>query len=224
MEQLWRHAFEGHFKMKGFTRGVGDCNVEVKFQMKTRIQNRVQWVVLGFFLANACAYAAPFEPTQVVAGTPLVLNGSGTRYRTIFKVYDMGVYLKSKASTAEAIVDMAGPKKLSFVALREIPGTDLGTAFLRGIEGNSTKENILKHTVSSLRLIEIFSGKNKLLPGDTFAMEYTPGKGTVFTIGGVAQGAAVGDAEFFSMILRIWLGHSPADWKLKEALLASDAR
>jgi hypothetical protein len=34
------------------------------------------------------------------------------------------------------------------------------------------------------------------------------------------QGAAIGDAEFFAMILRIWLGPIPADYKLKDALLS----
>jgi hypothetical protein len=36
---------------------------------------------------------------------------------------------------------------------------------------------------------------------------------------GKAQGEPVGDAEFFAMVLRIWVGTSPADAALKEALL-----
>jgi hypothetical protein len=68
-------------------------------------------------------------------------------------------------------------------------------------------------------LIEIFSGKAKLSAGDTFAMEFVPGKGTTFFIQGQAQGAPIGDAEFFSMVLRIWIGPVPADFKLKDALL-----
>ena len=38
------------------------------------------------------------------------------------------------------------------------------------------------------REIEIFSGRSKLVAGDTFAMEFTPGKGTQFFIAGVPQG------------------------------------
>jgi len=179
---------------------------------------------LTLIIATGSAQAAPamttsFEPTQTVAATALVLNGAGTRYRTIFKAYDMGLYLKGKANTVKAVMDMPGPKRVSFVALRELPGTDLGTAFVRGLEANSPKTQTVKHVASSLRLIEIFSGKSKLVPGEAFAMEYTPGKGTVFFIDGKAQGAPVGDAEFFTMVLRIWLGDSPADWKLKDALL-----
>ena len=50
-------------------------------------------------------------------------------------------------------------------------------------------------------------------------MEYLPGKGTVFYIQGQSQGAPVGDDEFFQMVLKIWVGSSPADFKLKDALL-----
>jgi hypothetical protein len=46
-----------------------------------------------------------------------------------------------------------------------------------------------------------------------------PGKGTTFYIAEKPQGAAIGDAEFFAMILRIWLGPVPVDFMLKDALL-----
>jgi hypothetical protein len=78
---------------------------------------------------------------------------------------------------------------------------------------------VQKHAIASARLIEVFSGKSKLLPGETFAMEFIPGKGTQFFITGKAQGEPVGDAEFFGMILKIWVGASPADNLLKDALL-----
>jgi len=81
---------------------------------------------------------------------------------------------------------------------------------------------VQKHTLSSMRLIEIFSGKSKLLPGDSFAMEFVPGKGTQFYITGKPQGDPVGDAEFFSMVMKIWVGNSPADYGLKDALLGAD--
>lgn len=160
-----------------------------------------------------------FPPTQVVQGTTLSINGMGTRYRAIFKVYDLALYTPAKVSTPEALIAQPGPKRLNFVALRDVPGTDLGLAFIKGLNSNSPPELVQKHTASSTRLIEIFSGRSKLATGDTFAMEYVPGKGTTFFIQGQAQGAPVGDAEFFNMVLRIWVGPVPADFKLKDALL-----
>lgn len=161
------------------------------------------------------------EPTVAVQGTSLVLQGTGTRYRAFFKVYDLALYLPRKVSTAQAALAMDGPVRLNFVALREIPGTDLGVSFIRGLQANATPEQMRRHTVSSNRLIEIFSGRHKLNPGQTFAMEFVPGKGTIFFIENEAQGGPVGDDEFFGMVLRIWLGDAPADRKLKEALVRS---
>lgn len=159
-------------------------------------------------------------PKQIqVEGSKLALNGLGTRYKAIFKVYDMGLYTSSKVSNLQDLISLPGPKKLHFVALRELPGTDLGMLFLRGMRENSSPELITKYTASANRLVEIFSGKNKLLPDENFSIEFVPGKGTTFYILDKPQGAAIGDAEFFAMILRIWLGPVPADFMLKDALL-----
>lgn len=163
--------------------------------------------------------AGKFEPQGELQGTVLQLNGMGTRFRAVFKVYDMGLYLPKKVRTADEVLAQPGPKRLRFVAQRELPGTDLGVAFIRGMSENNPKELVQKHATSMNRLIEIFSGRSKMVPGETFAMDYVPGKGTTFYIAEQAQGAPVGDAEFFSMVLKIWLGSNPVDRMLKEALL-----
>ena len=175
---------------------------------------RVRTLLGVALLAGACGVlqAAPtsstFEPTQVVQGTTLKLNGAGTRYKVVFRLYDLALYTQSKVSTPEELL-----------ALPDLPGTDLGLVFIKGLSANSSPELVRKHTVSSNRLVEIFSGRSKLTAGDTFAMEYVPGKGTTFYIQGQAQGAPLGDAEYFGMVLKIWVGSSPADFKLKDALL-----
>lgn len=144
-----------------------------------------------------------FDTTVQLHGTPLVLNGVGT---------------------PEELLALPGPKRLSFVALREISGTDLGLAFLKGLQANAAKDQVQKHTTSSTRLIDIFSGQSKLMPGDSFAMDFVSGSGTTFYIAGKPQGAPVGDAEFFNMVLKIWVGSSPADFMLKDALLGQESK
>lgn len=169
--------------------------------------------------AQAQGTSTKFEAATVVAGTPLILNGAGTRHRAVFKVYDMALYTTRKVNKVDELLALPGPKRLNFVALRELPSTDLGRLFLKGMGDNSSKDLMTKHALASTRLIEVFSGKAKLMPGDSFAMEFVPGKGTQFFITGKPQGEPVGDAEFFSMIMKIWVGASPADNLLKDALL-----
>ena len=173
--------------------------------------------------APAASTGTHFEPAIQLQGARLQLNGAGTRFRTIFKVYDMALYTTRKVATSEELLALPGPKKLQFTALRELPGTDLGRLFVKGMSENATREQATRHTLSTTRLIEIFSGKSKLIPGDSFAMEFVPGKGTQFVIQDQPQGEPVGDAEFFNMVLGIWFGASPADRPLKDALLGHEA-
>lgn len=163
-----------------------------------------------------------FEPTVDVQGTTLQLNGAGTRFKAVFKVYDMALYTARKVSTANELLALSGPVRLQFVALRELPGTELGRLFLKGAAENSPKETVQRHTLASARLIEVFSGRAKMLPGEPFAMEYVPGKGTTFFILGKPQGDPVGDDDFFRMVLKIWVGAAPADFMLKDALLGQN--
>ncbi len=190
------------------------------------------FVALGAFVAltalsaSTAAVAAPtttrFEPAAQVQGTRLLLNGAGTRFKAIFKVYDMALYTPKKVATTEELLALPGAKRLQFTALRDLPGTDLGRLFMKGMAENTSTDVMLHHTVATTRLIEIFSARNKLAAGDTFAMDFIPGKGTQFYIQGQAQGEPVGNAEFFNVVLGIWVGTSPADRALKEALLGRE--
>ena len=169
--------------------------------------------------ASAANTATKFEPTAQLGGSALQLNGKGTRVRLVFKAYDMALYTAKRASTPTELLALPGPKRLQFTALRELQGTELGRLFLRGMSDNTPSQQMTRHTLATTRLIEIFSGKPKLMPGDSFAMDFVPGKGTQFYIQGQAQGEPVGDDEFFTLVLRIWFGDSPADTHLRDALL-----
>ncbi len=68
---------------------------------------------------------------------------------------------------------------------------------------------------------QIFFDHKKLLAGDSFQIDWLPGVGTVITVQGKVQGEPFKEPEFFNALMGIWLGKSPADWQLKEALLGS---
>lgn len=164
-------------------------------------------------------------PKQIqLEGTKLTLNGFGTRYKAFFKVYDMGLYTSAKASTMQEAINAPGPKKMQFVALRDISTNELGRLFYQGIKDNNSPDLHIKHMTSATRLSEIASVRSKIFAGESFSMEFIPGKGTTFAVMDKPQGAAVGDAEFFAMVMKIWLGNIPADYTLKDALLGLPKR
>lgn len=154
-----------------------------------------------------------------VQGSKLTLNGAGIRYKAIFKVYVAGLYLDKRVGTAEEVYASPGAKRISITLLREIDSNELGKNFTRGLEDNTPRGDMAKLIPALVRMGQIFSEQKKLLPGETFTLDWIPGSGTVVTVKGKVQGEPFKEAEFFNALLRIWLGPLPADLKLKDALL-----
>jgi hypothetical protein len=151
------------------------------------------------------------------------LQGAGIRYKVFFKVYTAGLYLTTKASTTEAVLAAPGPKRMHIVMLRDIDANELGKLFTRGMEQNAPREEFSKSINGVLRLSDMFSAKKKLIKGENFSIDWVPGSGTVIAINGAVQGEPIKEPEFFSALMKIWLGTSPADAQLKDALLGKAA-
>jgi hypothetical protein len=161
----------------------------------------------------------PVENSITVQGTTLQLNGAGVRYKAVFKVYTAALYLGKRVSTPEAVMGAPGHKRLVLTMLRDIDANELGRLFTKGVESNVPVGELTKMIPQLVRMGQIFSDQKHLKAGDTLLIEWVPGTGTVITSKGVVQGEPFKDLEFFNGMLRIWLGKSPADQRLKDALL-----
>jgi hypothetical protein len=160
-----------------------------------------------------------YAPTVAVGNSTLQLNGAGIRYKAVFKVYAAGLYLGAKATTPEAVLAAPGAKRLHVVMLRDIDANELGKLFTDGMQKNATREEFGKSIPGTLKLAEVFSTKKRLVAGDTFSVDFTPGSGTVIVINGKAANDPITEPVFFNALMKIWLGANPADWQLKDALL-----
>ena len=186
-----------------------------------------------FACVAACTAPASAQVTEVsgvkfnqkvtVAATALQLNGAGTRYKAVFKVYSAALYLPAKAATPEAVLATPGPKRMHVVMLRDIDANELGKLFTRGMQDNSSREEFTKSIAGTIRLGEMFAAKKRLAVGEQFTVDYIPGQGTIIAVNGQVQGEPVREPEFFSALMRIWLGRNPADALLKDALLGKSA-
>ncbi len=185
------------------------------------------WVKSALFAAALVstplvqAQSKKFEPTAQVAGQSLQINGHGTRYRAVIPVYEIAFYTTSKATTAEQLLTLPGPKRVSFIALRDIATDQLGIAMVRGMRENADPS---RHAVIAGfmdKLSRVFSTVTKVGPGQTFRLDYVPGKGTTFYVDNVQKGETVSDAGFIEAMLRIWVGPRPVDSRLKDALLGA---
>jgi hypothetical protein len=171
------------------------------------------------------AGGAKIETSAEVAGQKLVLNGHGVRYRAIFKVYGMGIYLKAKADTPDAVIKMAGPKRVSIKMLRDVDGKDLGKAFTDGMQKNMLPEERAKAIAGIFKFGQGVPGPQaRALRHHTSARTGFPGTGAQIFMDGKPVGEAIPEPEFYSALLRIWLGEDPADEKLKNQLLGKSGR
>ena len=160
-----------------------------------------------------------YPPSAQVGGQALQLNGAGVRYKFVIKVYTAGLYLGGKAATPEAVLAAPGPKRLHVVMLRDIDANELGRLFTRGMQDNAPREEFSKSIPGTIRMSDIFSAKKRLVAGENFSVDWVPGSGTTVLVNGKAQGEPIKEPEFFTALLRIWLGPNPADALLKDALL-----
>lgn len=159
-----------------------------------------------------------YPDTVTLANTKLTLNGAGIRYKFV-KVYTAGLYLPAKATTPEAVIASTGPRRMQIHMLREIDANELGKLFTRGMEQNASREEFSKVIPGVIKMGEIFAARKKLQSGDYFSIDYVPGVGSTIVVNGKPAADPIKEPEFFSSLMKIWLGKNPADAQLKEALL-----
>jgi len=180
----------------------------------------VMGLAAGSIQAQAVEVAnVKYEPSFDLAGQKLVLNGAGIRYKFVIKVYTAGLYLAHKAGTTQEVLAAPGAKRLHIQMLRDIDGNELGKLFTKGMEANAPREEFVKSINGVLKLSEIFASRKQLNSGENFSVDYVPGIGSLVLLNGKTIGEPIKEPEFFSALLRIWLGDKPADDGLKEALL-----
>lgn len=180
----------------------------------------------GAAFAETTVSGIKYEDTNDVKGAKVQLNGAGVRYKAVFKVYTAGLYLTKKASTPEEALAAPGAKRVSITMLRDIDSSELGKLFSRGIEDNMDKAAFSKLIPGVVRMSQVFTDCKKLNAGDSFFVDWIPGTGTVITVNTPKCPQNIEpfkEPEFFNALLRIWLGPSPADWKLKDAMLGKPA-
>jgi hypothetical protein len=160
-----------------------------------------------------------YAATAQVGNSTLQLNGAGIRYKFVIKVYTAGLYIGARTQGADQVLAQPGAKRMHVVMLRDIDANELGKLFTRGMQDNAPREEFSKFIPGTLKLAEIFSAQKKLKAGDSFFVDFVPGVGTTVLVNGKPTADPIKEPEFYTALLRIWLGDKPADSALKDALL-----
>lgn len=160
-----------------------------------------------------------FDPSVQVGGQALVLNGAGVRTRAIFKVYAAGLYVPEKSSNPAVLLAQKGPRRVSIGMLRSVDADTFAGALNDGLKNNLTEQQFasLKPQIDVLNANLKAIGEAK--KGDTILFEFAPEAGTRIVVNGQPKGAAIPGEEFFSAVLRVWIGEKPVDAGLKKGML-----
>ncbi len=148
----------------------------------------------------------------------LVLNGAGVRSKFIFDLYVAALYLGEKKTSAAAVLNDAGEKRIALHLLREISADHLLSAFKKAIENNHTGDELKALQASLTQFEQIFNKLGEVKKGDIITLDYQRDIGTQVAVNGVVQGTIAGFA-FNAALLKIWLGDKPAQQDLKLKLL-----
>jgi hypothetical protein len=183
-------------------------------------------VLAGLVLAASSVAAQPieregvkFEPTAQVAGTTLQLNGAGVRTRAIFKVYAAGLYVPARSNSPAALLAQKGPRRLSLTMLRNVDADSFAGPLNEGLRNNHTEAQVAAFKPQIDAMNAALKAIDEAKKGDVLHFEYLPDSGTRITVNGQQKGASIAGEEFFTAMLRIWLGDKPADADLKKGLL-----
>ncbi len=162
-----------------------------------------------------------FEPTVQVGGQTLNLNGVGLRRRAIFKVYVAGLYVPQKSTNAATLINDKGARRVSLRMLRDVDADSFIDSFNDGLKNNLSESQLTALKPQTDALTATLKSIGEAKKGDAINFDYTPENGTRISVNGQPRGNPIPGAEFFSAVLRIWLGEKPADETLKKGMLGA---
>ena len=181
---------------------------------------------LAFAALGAGAQPAELEgvkldPTAQVGGAPLSLNGAGVRTRAIFKVYVAGLYVPAKSNSAAALLGQKGPRRVAITMLRNVDADTFAGALIEGLQKNHSDAQLAAFKAQIDALSASLKAAGEAKKGDVIHLDFAPDIGTRVVVNGKPQGNAIAGEDFYTAVLRIWLGDKPADAELKKGMVGA---
>jgi hypothetical protein len=185
-------------------------------------------VILSFFVffllshslsleSDAAEIAGVTFPEKVKLGeTELVLNGTGLRTATFFKikVYAAALYLEKKSQQAQAIIDSPQKKRLVLQFVRSVEAEKVRGGWDTGFKSNTADISNISSDIATFN-----SKMADMNEGDKMVFDFYADK----VVAQVKSSPAfeVKGEEFRKALIAIWLGKNPPNEPLKAGLLGA---
>ncbi len=190
--------------------------------MKTFVRTALAGAMLTLALGAQAAVdinGIKFNDTLNVAGQNLQLNGAGKRVRVIIDVYAMGLYVPKAEADVAALLRGPGPKSVQIVLMRDLSGEDFAEAMVKGFNQNNSEADRARFQARLDELSAAMRGFGKIKKGTTVNMNLVPGAGLRVLVDGEPRAKDIPGDDFYTAIMKIWLGDKPVDTGLKDGLL-----
>lgn len=160
--------------------------------------------------------AVPDNLTLPGETRPLMLNGAGIRKKYMFKVYVGALYAGAPLRTVDQVLAAPYARVMRLHFLREVSSDKVVQGWIDGFAAN--------HGVEEQRALDTrLTAFNAMMPsvktGDVLRLELLATGQTRVLFNDTLRGTVDG-ADFQRALLKLWLGHKPADSDMKAALLA----
>jgi hypothetical protein len=179
------------------------------------------FAVFMFFALGASAAevaGVKIEDKTRVGAAELTLNGAGLRRRAFFQVYAIGLYVPQKSTSAPALLEQPGPKRVAIHMLRDVGADAFTEALADGIRANHSEADAKALEPRVKELGAIMSEIKEAKKGMAIALDWN-GKETILLAQGKPMGRPIAGEDFYRALLRIWIGDKPVQDDLKKALL-----
>jgi len=179
-------------------------------------------VVLAL-LPGALARAAEVDGVAIddsvqLDGTPLVLNGAGTRIVYVVKTYVAALYVPQRSDSPEQLLAQRGACRLSLTMLADLSSEWLAERFVRALRANLHDSEFERLRPRVERLIDTMLTLGQTRKGERIDID-SVGGATQVSVDGHALGPPVPGEDLFRAILRIFVGTHPLDDELRRAML-----
>lgn len=159
-------------------------------------------------------------PAQLAEGSQaLTLNGAGLRTRFVVKVYVAALYVTTKSHDAAALIDSTQPRRMRLRMLRDVDSKSLDSALQDGLRDNTPSQELAALKAPAERLSGLMNDIGAAREGDVIDLDFDA-RGVAIASNGKPRGR-IDDPAFARALLRVWLGDSPAQASLKQALLGN---
>ncbi len=178
----------------------------------------VMVLVMGSVFASTCLAnwrkdGHEFPQTYTAKEGDLTLQGVGVKTIFMMRVFIAGLYLPKTMSDVQALGEVSKHLEVRFYA--KIKSKAFADYTVGRIKANVTRAEFKELKSRFGELYDLFPDIN---PGDTLALTYVPGEGTVFTHNGQERGVLKG-SELSRAVYATWIGKRPFDHIVKSQIL-----